>query len=368
MRQVLHILPYDLARGAQRYAQALVDELAQRGGGLSHSLVTLFSAESAVLRPDISLDVPRGLLRRLGLDPRVIIRLRRLVADLEPVAVVAHGGESAKYASLAIPRSTPLVYLKIGTAAESLGNKRFRWGLHAFYTRRSNLVAGVSTAVVEEVSRTMSIPSDRLLVIPNARDPDRFTQAELGRSSQTGLIFVGHLNPGKRPDWFIEAVSEVRGGGTDVRAVMVGDGPLRDSLVPDARRAGVEMLGRRQDVAELLSESEVFVFTSLAPGEGMPGVLIEAGLSGLATVCTDVPGARDVVEHGVTGFVVDVDDKRALIDAVSRLAGDPDLRAEMGARARARCLERFTFDVTAKLWSEVFGLLGLESNEEPEAL
>ena len=52
------------------------------------------------------------------------------------------------------------------------------------------------------------------------------------------------------------------------------------------------------------------MFTSLPPGEGMPGVLIEAGLSGLATVSTRVPGARDVIEDGVTGFLVDIDDKR----------------------------------------------------------
>ena len=62
---------------------------------------------------------------------------------------------------------------------------------------------------------------------------------------------------------------------------MVGDGPLATTLIPLAAAHGVELLGRRSDVPELLRQSDVFVFTSLPTGEGMPGVLIEAGLSGL---------------------------------------------------------------------------------------
>ena len=58
---------------------------------------------------------------------------------------------------------------------------------------------------------------------------------------------------------------------------------------------GVELLGPRSDVPELLRSADVFVFTSLPTGEGMPGVLIEAGLSGLPAVSTPVPGAATVV-------------------------------------------------------------------------
>ena len=99
---VLHVLPYDLARGAQRYARALVDALdsdAER-----HVILTLFAADPVLLRPDFQLDVPRGRLRRLGFDPRVLLRLHREVRRLRPAVLVAHGGESAKYTALAVPR------------------------------------------------------------------------------------------------------------------------------------------------------------------------------------------------------------------------------------------------------------------------
>jgi glycosyltransferase involved in cell wall biosynthesis len=351
---VLHVLPYDLARGAQRYARTLVDALA--GGGESHVILTLFRSEPAGLGPDMTLDVPQGPMRRLGLDPRVVTRLRREVARIAPSVVVAHGGESAKYCSIALPRTLPLVYLKIGTAHRAL-QRRANRSLHGFYTRRANVIAAVSTDVADEAHEIYDVPRDRLAVVPNARDPRDFPSHIERNSGSPRLIFVGHLDPGKRPDWYIDSVTTLIGEGLDLEAVMVGDGPLQSSLRPDAERAGIDMLGRRDDVPDLLSRSDIFVFTSLAPGEGMPGVLIEAGMAGLATVATRVPGARDVIEDGVTGLLVDIDDKAALIDSVRRLVSDADLRAEMGRRARQRCLDNFSLQASVENWRVILGPL-----------
>jgi glycosyltransferase involved in cell wall biosynthesis len=134
---------------------------------------------------------------------------------------------------------------------------------------------------------------------------------------------------------------------------MVGDGPLEGDLRVVAEEAGVEMLGRRDDVPRLMSDSDIFVFTSLAPGEGMPGVLIEAGMAGLATVATRVPGARDVVEDGVTGLIVPIDDKPGLVAAVRRLVLDPELRGGMGLRARERAVEKFSLQASVENWHQV---------------
>jgi glycosyltransferase involved in cell wall biosynthesis len=347
---VLHVLPYDLARGAQRYARTLVDALADDGA--THIVLTLFRAEPAGLRPDVRLDVPQGVMRRAGLDPRVVTRLRREVRRISPAVVVAHGGEPAKYCALAVPRSIPLVYLKIGTAHETLQRTANR-SLHGFYTRRADVVAAVSHDVADEAHEVYGVPRDRLVVIPNARDPEAFSERAPDGESPARVIFVGHLDPGKRPDWFIDVVATLRAEEVDFDAVMVGDGPLQASLSAAAERAGIEMLGRRDDVPDLMTASDIFVFTSLAPGEGMPGVLIEAAMAGLATAATRVPGARDVVEEGVTGFLVDIDDQAGLIDAVRMLVTDPELRAGMGRRARQRAIEMFSLEASVENWHRV---------------
>ena len=164
-------------------------------------------------------------------------------------------------------------------------------------------------------------------------------------------MFVGHLTATKRPFRFLAAVEELRRRGHDVRGVVVGDGPLEEQV----RRAasfsgGIEVLGRRYDVAALLGAADVFVFTSVPEGEGMPGVLIEAALSGLPTVATAVPGASTVVEDGLTGFVVPPDDDEAFLGALERLVTDGELRSAMGGAARKRAEAAFSLEASARTW------------------
>lgn len=128
---------------------------------------------------------------------------------------------------------------------------------------------------------------------------------------------------------------------------MVGDGPMAANLEWEAPRYGVELLGRRDDVPAVLRSCDVFLFTSMPEGEGMPGVLIEAGLAGLPTVATDVPGANTVIASDRSGFVVAPDDIETFIACTESLVTDESLRREMGAEARQRCLKHFTLDASA---------------------
>ena len=91
------------------------------------------------------------------------------------------------------------------------------------------------------------------------------------------------------------------------------------------------------------------MFTSLPTGEGMPGVLIEAGLSSLPAVSTPVPGAATVVWDGRTGIIVD-DSVAAMAAAVAELLDDPARRTAMGAAARVRCKSEFNLDLMAQRW------------------
>ncbi len=138
---------------------------------------------------------------------------------------------------------------------------------------------------------------------------------------------------------------------------MVGAGPLAGRLADPARAAGIELLGSRPDVADLLRQADLVAFTSLPSGEGMPGVLIEAGLSGLPVVATDVPGVRSIIDDGVTGFVVGPDDLDTFVGAVRRLLDDPEIRASMGGAARRHCVSHFNLDTVAEQWSAALGPL-----------
>jgi len=113
------------------------------------------------------------------------------------------------------------------------------------------------------------------------------------------------------------------------------------------------MLGWTPDVVPELQKADVFVFPSAPEGEGMPGVLIEAGLCELPAVSTRVAGASTVIDDGATGLLVPVDDFGALVDATAELIVHPARRLAMGAAARRRCEEHFSLEVVASRWEEV---------------
>jgi glycosyltransferase involved in cell wall biosynthesis len=294
-----------------------------------------------------------GSVTTVGFDPRLVVRLRRALDRLTPVLVVAHGGEPLKFLVPALfRRRCPLAYYAIGTLARPAENpvRRLLW---RFLVRRPDLVAAEGTEVLDECRTVLGVPAGRLVLVPNGRDPEEFRPAADADSRAVPVIaFVGALTEQKRPDRFVDLAAALRARGLGFRALVVGEGPLGPEIVPRARAAGVELLGARGDVAEVLKGTDIFVFPSLPRGEGMPGVLIEAGLSAVPVVATDVPGVDAIVVDGETGLVVDVDDFDALVGAVAALLADPLRRRAMGDAARRRCSERFSLDVVASDWRD----------------
>ena len=350
---VLHVIPTPEARGAQREARALADRL-DAPGVRRHRVLSLVSAQDSddgEVTVDYTLGHGRGPADAVGFDPRLVMRLRRSLARLAPVLVVAHGGESLKYLVPAILlRRRPLAYYAIGTLAQP-AHQPLRRSMWRFLARRPDLVTAEGAEVLEECRTVLGVPPARLVLVPNGRDPDEFHPgSEPGSRALPVVSFVGAFTAQKRPDRFIDVVAALRARGLEFHAQMAGDGPLRRQLTAAATAAGVELQGARGDIAEVLRGTDIFVFPSLPKGEGMPGVLIEAGLSAVPVVATDVPGVEAIVANGETGIVVDHHDFGAMVAAVAMLLTDPGRRRAMGDAARRRCAELFSLEVVASGW------------------
>ena len=345
--RVLHVVPTGLGRGAQVFARALVDQLG--GAPAGHHLVSLFDGESDV-RVDETFGLPGGVRAAEGLHPAAIAALVVRLHASEHDVVVAHGGDAFKY--LALAARAPLAYCVIGTWPA--GNRdRFRRTAWSVLARRAWVAAAVSDDVATDCRDVLRFPPERVIVIPNGRDDARFVPAGESVGRATTLLFIGRLTAGKRPDLFVVLVERLRAQGLPVSARMVGEGPMQSALEPRATRAGIEMLGWCADVVAHLQEADVLVFPSAPDGEGMPGVLIEAGLCGLPAVATRVPGAASVIEHGQTGLLVDVDDLEALVSSTAELVQDPRRLADMSAAARDRCRKKFALHVVAQRWDQL---------------
>lgn len=115
----------------------------------------------------------------------------------------------------------------------------------------------------------------------------------------------------------------------------------------------VRRLGYRHDIPRILAASDVFCLPSHF--EGLPMSIIEAMLTGLPVVATNIRGPREQVRDGETGFLVPPMTVEPLAEALSRLACDPELRARMGAAGQAMALESFD---EAKVVGRTMDLLG----------
>ena len=132
-------------------------------------------------------------------------------------------------------------------------------------------------------------------------------------------------------------------------------GPDMAALLRDAGLGErLRLLGYRDDVAALMAAADIFVLPSHF--EGLPMSVIEAMLTGLPVVATNVRGPREQVVPEVTGLLVPPGDAPALAGALERLVADPALRAAMGAAGRARAMERYD---EAKVLARTLDLLGL---------
>ncbi|HEX6207417.1 MAG TPA: glycosyltransferase family 4 protein [Actinomycetota bacterium] len=345
--KVLHVISTGRRRGGEIFAADLVRALAQAG---FEQRVAVISSDGVAAVP---FDVPSHVFRLTGARvPGLRVRwgtvraLRALVREWRPDVVQAHGGQPHKYMVLASPRGTaPVVYRRIGSA--SYGNDRgLRRLVHARLMRRADAIVAVAEAVREETLRIFGLPEDLVVTIPNAVDPSRLVPSRSRGATRRSLgippgapvvVSLGALSWEKDPLAHLAVADGIRRVRDDVVHLLVGDGILRGSVVRTIGELGVErvrLLGVRADVPELLAAGDVLLLTSRT--EGMPAVVIEAGMLGLPVAGFDIAGVPEVVEHGATGLLAAPGDVEGLTRAVLDLLEDPVARREMGEAARER--------------------------------
>jgi glycosyltransferase involved in cell wall biosynthesis len=121
----------------------------------------------------------------------------------------------------------------------------------------------------------------------------------------------------------------------------------------------VEYVGRLSDVVPLFAEADLLVFPSYYR-EGVPRVVMEAAATGLATVAFDVPGVREAVKHGETGYLVPDRDVDAMTGRVLQLLGDQTRRLELGRNASELAKEAFDIRAVQEAYLNVYRDLGVD--------
>lgn len=256
-----------------------------------------------------------------------------------PIVAVEHG-------ALLAPRS-PL---------RRLVDRRFR----ALAARAHDREVAVSDYVLGRMQRGPHC--SRLLRIHNGVDTQRFRprlpESESPETDEIVVGFVGRLIAGKGVELLIRACAELRRRELPVCLRIAGDGPHRHELARVAADAGiesyVEFCGLVSDVPVFWSGCDLAAHTPHTLIESFCIAAVEAMTCGKPVVATKAGGLPEVVQDGVTGFLVEAADLAGIVDALTRYVTSPQLRADHGRAARQRAVDCFSLEVCAQSYVEIF--------------
>jgi L-malate glycosyltransferase len=303
------------------------------------------------MRSFVSPEVPVfQLRRRAGNDPKLVWDLYRLFRRERPDVVHTHAWGTLLEGLVAarLARVPCVIHGEHGTLqlrGYQARLQRWAWG-------RTTTVLSVSRKLAERMAEATGFPHERIVTIQNGVDVSRFSPSlrevareDLGLASGQMVIgTAGRLVPVKDHANLVEALAILRDHDVAFTALVAGEGPLRAGIQALIAALGlqshVRLLGQRADIERVFAALDVFVLSSTS--EGMSNTILEAMASGAPIVATNVGGAEELVDDGVTGLLVPPQNREALAGALARMAASPARRREMGAAARVKAKSEFS--------------------------
>lgn len=240
---------------------------------------------------------------------------------------------------------------------------------HGFFKKRffrkilpcwGERVIAVSTQVEQHLKNDFHLESDRIVLIYNGVDIERFTSVSFetaslkqsfGMDANKKIIgHIGRLSFVKGQRYLILAAQYLVQKRSDVQFLIIGDGREESALKSLIRQHHLErdviLHSSVKDTAGALALMDVFVMPSLQEGLGIS--ILEAQAAGVAVVASRVGGIPDIIEDRRTGLLCEPKNPALLADAIELLLDNADLRSQLTARARKQVEEKFSLKRMAR--------------------
>ena len=347
--RILQVIPSLRCGGAERMVVNLITHLDRRH--FQVAAIILGRSEGWVLEERLAREQVQvwHLDKRLGFDPRIILRVRAVVRRFRPHLVHSH--LSLHYVYPALIGCQPLRHVVTVHLPAETTHKQAMRVLARIAHWRGVVPVAVSRGVANWVKCTHGI--EDCMVISNGIPIDDYqcpsTRRQEWRREQGFLeedvLFVcaARLEKQKNHAMLLEAFA--RGPATSPRAhlLLAGDGERRPALEEQARGLGIQgkvhFLGLRADICDVLAAADVFVLASHS--EGNPLSLMEAMAAGLPVVATAVGGVPELIADRTSGLLVRPGDSDGFVAAMLRLLQDEETRRKMSVAAARYAKEVF---------------------------
>lgn len=344
--------------GAERQAVFMARSLRQAGAEVRIYSLTRGDHYEDVLRSEGFVVEWAGRFR----NP--LVRVGVLVKQMwgfKPHVVQATLGHNNLHAALVAKMLKAVSIGALRTDLEKCGRLMGSWTPYLFQKPTGVIVN--SKRGEQQLRASGWTAPERVWLLPNVVD-----LAELGVEQGYGqppgaseapvtAVFLSRLVGLKRLDLFLRALAQARQSAPQLRGLVVGDGPERDPMETLARDLGllpegVVFHGESFHPAEQIRQSDFLVLCS--DHEGSPNSVLEAMAMGRPTIVTPAGDAPVIVEHGVSGFVVDFDNHEALAERMVEMAQSPELRARMGRASRTEIERSYSLDGLASRLMEIY--------------
>ncbi|ADI00542.1 glycosyltransferase family 4 protein [Salisediminibacterium selenitireducens] len=220
--------------------------------------------------------------------------------------------------------------------------------LHVWALRRADGYFAVTPRFRDNLV-DLKMDKSRIAVVYNGVDFDApvegptLTRADLGIEDDAfTAVMVARMHPVKDHITLLKAFDQIREDGD--RLLLVGDGPYRESVEEEAAALGmgdtVSFLGQRKDAEQIMAISDVVLLTSLS--ESFPLVLLEAAKVARPVISTDVGGVNELIAHENSGWVVPVQDQKALSEAIAVAREKKAELPQMGLQLHSHAKKHFS--------------------------
>jgi len=304
--------------------------------------------------------------RAPGLDKRLFIAIRRCIRDNKIDIIHAHQYTAYFYSLVAsflvFPRPK-IVFTEHGRHFPEI----YRWKralVNQFLHYFTHSFVAVSEAVKASLVTYEKFPAGKIGIIVNGIDNTAFAvrkdnalARELGLHEDS-IVFgtMSRLVEAKNHQALLRAFPGVLRQFPNARLVIVGDGEYRQDLEDMTHSLGIEdevlFTGVRHNIKELLSVFDVLALVSFYEGTSMS--ILEAMAAAVPVLASDVSGNTFLVEDGVNGFLVPVDDDEFIVERMLELCKDRKLRTKMGAAGSRVVAERFSRGSMALKYAAIY--------------
>ena len=225
---------------------------------------------------------------------------------------------------------------------------------------------GVSPELTEYLATTVKVSRKKLITIINGVDVNKFKplvhderkalRRKLGFTEGDKIIgTVCRLDPIKNLDFLISCIPAIMESVSEARLVIVGDGPVRESLMRYVKTLGlgsrVVFLGQKEEVENILPIFDIYACTSLSEGTSM--TILEAMSCGLPVIASAVGGNSRLVD-GSNGIVFPSNDASRFTGAVASLLLEPTVRSKKGKRGREKVESDFSMERMVRQYEELY--------------